>query len=448
MAYHPSRRDVLKATAAAAVGGSLAPSAFASGFPKGEGGPAVIKGGDSALVRTMHIGVDGRAGAHVNAASKLGVIVAMSDVDAEKRAKASVAHPSAATFSDYRQMIDAMHKHVDAVFIGIPDHSHAAAAAYAMKAGLAVYCEKPLTRTVWEARQLRDMARKAKVVTQMGNQGTASSNLRRMAKHLQMGTFGKVKEVHCWTNRAGGWWPQGTPRPESKPLPASLNWDVWLGPAPERPYADGYHPFAWRGYWDFGCGALGDIGCHCMNLPFMGLDLRDPTSIQAQTSGNNKETFPEWSIVTYEFPKRGNRDALNLYWYDGGKLPNADLAPGVKLDVNGSLIVCEKATLYSPHEYGMETQLIGGMSMEELPAVEIVESPGHIEEFMIGVATGKKPMSNFDYSGPLTETVVLGNLAVWADGPKLEWDAKSMKVKGSDEYDMLLHPHYREPWTL
>src|SRR5690606_10639073 len=164
---------------------------------------------------------------------------------------------------------------------------------------------------------------------------------------LQQGAFGKVKEVHCWTNRAGGWWPQGVERPPTKPEPKTIAWDEWLGPAPFRPYAEGYHPFAWRGWWDFGSGALGAIGCRCMNLPFMGLDLRDPIAITADTTHHNKDSFPASSTVTYEFGKRGDRDALNLYWYDGSRKPSMDLAPGIeKLDDNGSLIVCEKATLY------------------------------------------------------------------------------------------------------
>jgi predicted dehydrogenase len=223
-------------------------------------------------------------------------------------------------------------------------------------------------------------------------------------------------------------------------VPKHVAWDLWIGPAPFRHYAPGYHAFAWRGWWDFGSGALGDIGCHCMNLPFMALDLRDPIAVSAKTSGHNRDSFPVWSIVTYEFP------GVNLVWYDGGKLPPAELAPGVKLDVNGSLIVCERATLYSPAEYGGSTQIVGGGA---LPAVQIEESPGHFEEFARACAGGPKPVGNIpDYSGPLTETVVLGNLAVWADGPRLEWDASAMSVRGTDEYADLIHPKYRMGWEL
>lgn len=439
MAYQPTRRDLLKASAAAAFGGALIPSALASG------GSSQV--GKYDKVRCAVIGVGGRGSAHVNAAAKLGEIVALCDIDAERRAKALVEHPRAAVFMDYRRMLDGMHKEIDAVFVATPDHTHAPAAAMAMKLGKATYCEKPLTRTIWEARQLNEIARRERVVTQMGNQGTSSTNLRKVAKLLQQGAFGKVKEVHCWTNRPAGYWAQGIERPETKPEPRTVAWDEWIGPRPFRPYADGYHSFAWRGWWDFGTGNLGDIGCHAMNLPFMGLDLRDPVAIQAETSGHNKDSFPLWAIITYEFPKRGNRDALNLVWYDGGKKPSLDLAPGVdELDANGSLIVCEKATLYSPREYGTETRILG--SDMAMPEVEVVESPGHFEEFINAVKGEGETVSHFGYAGPLTETVVLGNLAVWANGPRLEWDARSQSVKGTDEYDELIHPQFREGWEL
>lgn len=434
MSYRPTRRDLLKMTAAGALGGLVAPSAMA-----GE------KFGSDALVRCAVIGVGGRGDAHVNAAYRLGRITALCDIDTERLSKAMVTHTGAATFTDFRTMLEKMGDSIDAVFVATPDHTHAAAAAMAMRMGKAVYCEKPLTRTLWEARRLAEIAAETGVVTQMGNQGTASTNLRKVAKLLREGAFGAVKEVHCYTNRAGGYWPQGVERPASKPIPKTVAWDEWLGPAPERPYADGYHAFAWRGWWDFGSGALGDIGCHAMNLPFMGLDLRDPVAISAETSGHNRDSFPNWSVVTYEFPKRGNRDAVKLYWYDGGKLPSQDLIPGQEMGVNGSIIVCEKVTLFSPREYGTQTTVLGGMAM---PETTVVESPGHFEEFFAAVQGGRKPESSFDYSGPLTETVVLGNLAVWATGQRLEWDAATVSVRGTTEFDPLIRPEYRAGWTL
>lgn len=397
-------------------------------------------------IRFAMIGVGGRGGAHLGPAAKYGEIVALCDVDAETRAKAMLDHPEAATFVDYRQMFDTFADQIDAVVVATPDHHHATASALAMRHGKHVYCEKPLTRTIAEARKLAELARTQRVMTQMGNQGTAGSNLRRVAALVKKGTFGKVKEVHCWTNRAGGWWPQGVDRPAPSPTPATLDWNVWLGSRPYRPHADGYHPFAWRGWWDFGAGALGDIGCHCMNLPFMALDLRDPVAVSAKTSGHNRDSFPAWSVITYEFARRGERDAVNLIWYDGGKLPPAEVAPGVDYGENGCLIVCEHATLFSPAEYAGSTSIVGG---GELPAVEIVESPGHFEEFVNAIHGGPVPVSNFPgYSSALTETVLLGNLAVWADGPRLEWDAHGMRVTGHPEYDALLRPTYGRGWEL
>lgn len=392
------------------------------------------------------IGIGGRGGAHLKPAYENGEIVALCDIDAQTRSKTLLEYPDAATFSDFRKMFDSMHGQIDAVVVSTPDHTHAPAAAMAMKLGKHVYCEKPLTRTIGEARTLQSIARRSGVATQMGNQGTSTDDLRRVAALLQAKTWGEVKEIHCWTNRAGGWWPQGVERPERSRAPRSVDWEAWLGPAPFRDYADGYHPFAWRGWWDFGSGALGDIGCHCMNLPFMAFDLRDPISVQAQTSGHNKDSFPNWSIVDYQFAARGNRPAVSLKWYDGGKLPSQDLAPNTKYDGNGCLIVCEKGTLYMPHEYGGGGKLVGG---GELPNVEFTKSPGHFKEWVNAIEGGPAARSNLvDYACPLTETVLLGNLAVWANGDKVEWDAKRLKAKGTDAYDSLIQPVYRKGWEL
>ena len=435
MAKKTTRRDFLKASTAAVVGATF-------------GLPYIARAGQGTnKPRFAIIGAGGRGGSNIESADKNGIVTAIADIDLDTRVKALSTRPHAASFSDFRVMFDTMHKEFDGVVISIPDHNHAAAAALAMRHGKHVYVEKPLARTVHEARTLATLARENKVHSQMGNQGTASTNLRKVAKLVKQGAFGRVKEVHCWTNRAGGWWPQGVDRPFPEPdPPKNVDWDVWVGPAPFRHFAKGYHPFAWRGWWDFGCGALGDIGCHCMNLPFMALDLRDPIAVSAKTSGTNHDSFPSWSIVTYEFGEREGRAPLNLYWYDGGKVPPQGLAPDVQLDVNGSLIVCEQATLYSPAEYGMTTQIVGG---GELPSVDVEESPGHFVEFANACMGGPAPKSNIpDYSGPLTETVVLGNLAVWADGSRVEWDAQGKCVKGSKEYDTLITPIYRAGWEL
>lgn len=433
-----SRREVLRTAAVAAVGVPLVGSAATEQQRKWL---------HSEPIRFGIIGVGGKGWSGMEQAAQFGDIVGLCDVDVNPRAKGMAEHPRAAAFTDFRHMIDAMRGRMDAVVISTPDHVHAPAAAYAMRAGLHVYCEKPLSRTIWEARRLQELARQFKVQTQMGNQFTSHNPLRKTAAAIQAGLLGKVNEIHLWTDRPGGWWKQGVPRPEPKPAPKGVDFDLWLGPSPERPHAEGYHPFAWRGWWDFGTGSLGDIGCHNFNLAFQALDLRDPISVQAETSGHNRDSFPAWSIVTYEFGERGNRAPLKLYWYDGGKKPPADLGPGVEFGGNGSLIICEKGTLYAPNEYGGDPRLLSG---DPVPVADFEESPGHMAEFARAIKEGRPANSNFpDYSGPLTETVLLGNLAVWADGPRLEWDAKRMQVKGgSKEYDSLIRPTYRPGWAL
>lgn len=437
MARDISRRDVLRGSAAAVAG-------LALGSVSAEASPtkAVEKG---ARIRVGIIGAGGKGWSGMEWAAEHGDIVALADVDFEYRMKAMEAHPKAASFQDYRDLLGSMADELDCVVVSTPDHHHYVASMLAMKAGLHVYCEKPLTRTIWEARQLQNMARSKKLKTQMGNQSTASTPMRKTAALIKRGEFGTVKEVHLWTDRAKGWWPQGVERPNKGTCPKKLDFDMWLGPRPDRPYSDGYHPFAWRGFWDFGTGSLGDMGCHIFNMPFMALDLRDPLAVEAKTSGHNRETFPSWAHVHYEFGKRGSRPALDVFWYDGGEKPPASLAPGFELAGNGVIVVCEKATIYGREAGNDDFKLVGGAPM---PDVAVVESPGHMAEFMNAIKGGPDAVSNIqNYSGPLTETVLLGNLAIWADGRRLEWDARRMKVKGTDEFDSLIRPDYRRGWS-
>ena len=433
MPHQPTRRDVLRAGAATGLGLLVGPSAFALSTRKDP-------------IRFAIVGVAGRGGANLQSAAAAGKVVALCDVDAQHIAKAVVQYPDANTYTDFRVMLESMGNEIDAVVVSTPDHTHAVAAAAAMKMGKHVYCEKPLSRTIGEARKLTALARSSRVATQMGNQGTAGIHLKRSAALIKSGAFGAVKEVHCWTDRAGGWWPQGVPRPEIKLRPRHVDFELWLGPSPNRAYSQGYHPFAWRGWWDFGSGALGDIGCHCMNLPFAALDLRDPIAVQATTSGHNRDSFPSWSIVKYEFGARSGRGPVALSWYDGGKVPPQDIAGNLKLAPNGCLIVCDNATLYSAGEYGGEAVLVSG---ETMPTIEVEESPGHFAEFVDMINGTRRAGSNIaDYSGALTETVLLGNLAVWADGPRLEWDSRNMRVKGAPEYDALISPEPRYGWEF
>ncbi|HEY1784043.1 MAG TPA: Gfo/Idh/MocA family oxidoreductase, partial [Pirellulales bacterium] len=287
--FKNTRRGFIQTTAALGVGYWVAGRATAE-----EGAPdAKPAEAPSEKLNFACIGVEGKGTSDSNDASSLANIVAICDVDDNKLNKAAERFPEAKKFYDFRDLFDEMSGQIDAVTVSTPDHTHAPAAIRAMKEGKAVYCQKPLTHSIWEARRMAEVARETKVATQMGNQGTAGSGLRKSAAIVQAGTLGPVHEVHVWTNRPI--WPQGGPRPEAKPVPKNVHWNLWLGPAPKRPYGDGYHPFAWRGWWDFGTGALGDMACHTMNLPYMALDLRDPVSVTAETAGHNKESYPKWS---------------------------------------------------------------------------------------------------------------------------------------------------------
>jgi len=291
------------------------------------------------------------------------------------------------------------------------------------------------------------VAREMGLATQMGNQGMAERGFREAAAMIQAGMLGTVSEVHVWTNRPI--WPQGGARPAPKDPPPYLKWDEWLSVAPERPYGDGYHPFAWRGWWDFGTGALGDMACHTVNMPFAALDLRNPISVQAKTSGHNGDSYPQWSVIDFEFPANDTRPALKFAWYDGGKRVAKELL-GKDPGGSGCLIIGEKGKLYSEHDYGAVYELLDGAEKVE---ADFTPSPGHFTEWVNAIKGGEPAMSNFpDHAGPLTETILLGNLAVWAaaegEGPKVEWDAQKLEVKNVEGLETIVKPVYRPGYVL
>jgi predicted dehydrogenase len=389
------------------------------------------------------IGVGGKGDSDTADAARLADVVAICDVDENTLNAAAQKYPKAQKFNDYRVMLEKIGKSIDAVTVSTPDHHHAPAAALAMSMGKHCFTQKPLAHSLYEVRKLGEIARKQKVATQMGNQGTAGSGLRRSAAMIRAGVLGKVTQVLVWTNRPI--WPQGISRPASADVPANLHWDLWLGPAPKRPYANGYHPFSWRGWWDFGTGALGDMACHTMNMPYMGLDLRDPISVVAQTSGNNKDSYPSWSIITYEFEATKDRPAVQMIWSDGGKRPADDIFEGNKISDSGCIVIGEKGKLYSPGDYGDACVLMGVEAID----VKYPESPGHFEEFIRAIKGGEPAMSNFpNYAAPLAETVLLGNLAVWADGKKIEWDAKKLKATNAPEVEHIVHPQIPKDYKV
>ena len=401
------------------------------------------------------IGAGGKGSSDIADASKGNDVVALCDVDLAHAAKTIEQFPQAKQYQDFRVMLEEMDKQIDAVTISTPDHQHYVATIMAMKMGKHVYTQKPLTHDVWEARMLSQAAKKYPVVTQMGNQGTAADGLREAVEVVQSGAIGPVREVHVWTNRPI--WPQGIQRPEgSLPVPASLDWDLWLGTAPHRPYHTGYHPFAWRGWWDYGTGALGDMACHTANMAFMALKLGYPTSIEAEAAEDlNDETFPTWSIIRYEFPARGKMPPLQWTWYDGGKNKPAkateairQLVPGKDIPGSGSILVGDKGVLFSPNDYGAAYELLPEKQFEgyKPPTPRLPRVDGkHCQEWLDACKGQGQTLSDFAYAGPLTETVVLGCVALKA-GKKILWDGPNMKVTNCPEANNYLRRQYRQGW--
>jgi predicted dehydrogenase len=369
-------------------------------------------------------------------------IVALCDVDETRLAGAAKDYPKAAKYTDFRKMLD--RNDLDAVVVGTPDHTHAVASAAALRSGRHLYCEKPLARTVHEARTVTDLARKHKRVTQLGTQIHAEPNYRRVVELVKSGAIGPVKEVHVWlggTESGKGKRPDETP-----PVPAGLHYDLWLGPAEYRPYSPEYVPYNWRVWWAFGNGMLGDFGCHYMDLPFWALDLRYPTSVEAEGPPVNPETTPEWQIVRYAFPARGTQPPVNLTWYHGGKRPEISMEGPLKEWGNAVLFVGDKGMLAS--DYGRR-QLLPEKEFEGFkpPDPFLPDSIGHHQEWIKACKTGGLTTCNFDYSGPLTEAVLLGNVA-YRVGKKLEWDAERLKVTNTSDADALIRAKFRKGWRL
>ncbi len=458
MPHSTNRRRFLQTTAASGIG-----------FWVAAGATAQPSKSPNEQVAIACIGIGGRGSNDSDDASRHGRVVAICDVDDGTRNAGEKRFPGAKRYKDFRKLLDEMGKSIDAVTVATPDHTHAPAALMAMRMGKHCFCEKPLTHTIYEARLMAKVAREMKVATQMGNQGTASSALRKAAAIIKKGTLGSVKEVHVWTNRPI--WAQGGNRPESAPCPG-VDWNLWLGSAPVRPSAKRgtYHAFAWRGWWDFGTGALGDMACHTVNMPYMALNLRDPVAIQADCSGHNGDSYPKWSTITFDYPELNGRAPVKLFWYDGGKRPDKHLLDGKKMQASGCLVIGDKGKLYSPGDYAENAVLLfGGATMPDDKDIKYTESPGHFQEWIRAIKGGEPAMSNFpDYAGGLTETILLGNLAVWVAatgeavkdpksenarperylGQKVEWDAKNMRSPNIAGLETIIKPLYRPGYTL
>jgi predicted dehydrogenase len=310
--------------------------------------------------------------------------------------------------------------------------------------GKHVYCEKPLVHSVWEARMVREAARRARVATQMGNQAHSSGNLRQAVEIVRSGVIGAIREVHCWSDRPI--WPQGIDRPQDTPsVPSTLYWDLWLGPAPARPYHPAYHPFAWRGWWDFGTGALGDMGCHIIDTAYWALELGLPTRIEAEGEPRHPESGPKSSVVRYEFPARKGMPPVRLIWYDGGRKPSNELVEGRSLAPNGTIFVGEKGVIYFPHAQQCFLFPQSKFADFQPPQPTLPRSPGHHAEWIQACKTGSPTYSNFEYATTLTEAVLLGNVA-FRTGEAIEYDARNGRVKNVPDAERYIRPPYRKGW--
>lgn len=411
-------------------------------------------------VRYACIGVGGKGASDSADCARFGDVVAICDIDdtALDKAASREGFGKAAQYNDFRKMLEEMGDRIDAVTVSTPDHCHAPAAAMAMRMGKACFVQKPLTHTIWEARRLAEIAREMNVPTIMGNQGTANNGLREAAQILKQKSLGGIQEVHVFTNRPV--WPQGIPRPQETDPPPFIHWDEWLGPAAERGFSELYHPFKWRGWWDFGTGALGDMACHTFNMPFMGVELKDPVAVQAWTTGHDGYGYPQKSKIKFEFPANSWRGPVDVWWYDGGNLPDVALLKGnefrgSKTKPTGVIVVCEGGVLYSWEDYGADFVIFDNNGKEmPKPKVEYERSPGHFQEWHESiVGQRRRAVSNFEnYAGPLTETILLGNLAVWAapqadvPGKRVEWDAKKLVATNAPEVMHVVNKRYRGAW--
>jgi predicted dehydrogenase len=469
MSRRTNRRQFLMQSAAVGAGalGLATAGRRTYGFPANE------------KLRIAIVGVGGMGGSHVRDGTVKGEqVVALCDIDDRNLYTAAQVHPMAEKFNDFRVMFDQMSNGIDAVICATPDHNHAVVTAAALRLGKHAYTQKPLTHTVYEAHVLSELARSnPRLATQMGNQGHSHEGARKVVELVRAGAIGKVQEVHSWTDRPI--WPQSIDRPsDTPPVPHHVHWDVWLGPMAERPYNPAYHPFKWRGWWDFGTGALGDMACHIADTAFWALDLRHPTAMEAQSEGNRPETGPKSSIIAFDFPARGDLPPVKFTWYDGGKFPPKELVdkyaithrklkqgvrrergrrPGPEdyetvpgFEDNGSLLIGEKGAVLLD-TYGERYQLLPKQDFEGFkpPPPTLSRSPNqnHMLDWITAAKNGTQSCSNFEYASALTGMVLLGNLAI-RTGKRIEWDAANMRATNASECDEIIRPAYRKGWSL
>lgn len=440
-----SRRQFLgqsSATAAAFVG--------AGSLPKSSS--ALSSTSPNERLNIASVGTKGRAGANLGAVGKTENIVALVDVDAKSLEEVGERYPNARRYHDFREMLEKECDNLDAVVVSTPDHIHAPATAMALRMKKHVYCEKPLTHTVFEARTVATLARQNNLVTQMGTQIHALDNYRRVVELVKSGAIGPIRDVHVWCahSQAGGAYIPGTP------VPDYLDWDLYLGPTQQRPYSPGIHPAGWRRFWDFGAGTLGDFGCHYMDLPFWALDLRYPTKVSAQGAEVDPVGTAKWCTVQYVFPNRGEQPPLKMTWYDGGKNQPEVVrdALGPLRDKQGNPLKWNAGQLFIGRHGMIISNYTEHMVLPEKTFVDfkrpdpfIPPSIGHHKEWLEAIRQNGPTTCNFGYSGALTETVLLGVVA-YRSGKELDWDGDKLRVTNAPEAQALIHKEYRQGWTL
>jgi predicted dehydrogenase len=451
------RRTFVASAAAAAAGFTIVPRHVL-------GGPGTTAPSDKLNIAGVGVGGMGKSNLE-NCETEN--IVALCDVDFEKAAETFEKYPDAKQYKDFRVMLDEQ-EDIDAVVVATPDHSHAVVAMAAMERKKHVYVQKPLTHSVSEARLLTETARKNGVVTQMGNQGHSGEGVRILCEMVWDGAIGPIREAHAWTNRPV--WPSGIEvgRPEETPeVPPNLDWDLWLGPAAARPYHPVYHPAKWRAWWDFGTGSLGDMGCHIVDPLFWALKLRYPVNVEANTSQYwpafwdktepKNEMFPRSTIVRFGFPAREGMPEVNMTWWDGGLMPArpAGLGPTRRMgDLDGGILLIGDEGAILGNCYGESPRIVPESLMRKYgrPPRSLERIPdgpdGHEQDWIQAVKGGKPASSNFEYSGPLSETVLMGNLAVRFPGKHLLWDGEAMEVTNNADANAYVHREYREGWQL
>ena len=443
MALHrPSRRDFLYTSA-----GAIALSNATTGIARTLTSP-------SDTLRLAGIGVGGMGGADLGSLSSHAKVdvVALCDVDANNLAAAGEKHPKAKRFSDFRKMFDEMANQIDAVHVSTPDHTHAAAAMTAMNHGKHVYCQKPLTHDVYESRQLRLVADKTKLVTQMGTQIHSASPYRTAVKLVQSGIIGKIRETHSWSNKT---WGYEGPNPEPTPIPESLNWDLWLGTAAERPFSQGhFHPGNWRRWYDYGCGTMGDMAIHILDPVFSALKLGAPTKIISSSSAAPKYSFGMQNHTRYTFPaSEFTTPDFLLTWSDGGKMPDTSSWPleggpegkPLGLPDQGSMFLGEKGAILLPH---VAMPLLLPLKQFAETKIEAAPDGNHYHLFVDACLGGAPTTAHFGYAGPLTEAVLLGTLANRFPGEELAWNPTTLSIPNHQQANSLLRRNYRKGFEV